>query len=104
MEPCERHGLVFEGSHPGSNGRYSLDNPRNPDSFSEGPFLQEDVWAREKKMNKSVVDRPPRVEVGQLVWARLYNDLETDFMKVPLTVIAVHPDGSWDGELIEGEA
>jgi hypothetical protein len=32
------------------------------------------------------------------------NREETDFIKLPVRVIKVYEDGSWDGELVEGEA
>ncbi len=44
------------------------------------------------------------VNLGEIVWGCLYSDLEDDFLKLPLNVIKVYEDGSWDGELYWAEA
>jgi hypothetical protein len=44
------------------------------------------------------------IKIGQTLWVRKYNESEDDYMMVPITVLKIYSDGSWDGEFMEGEA
>ena len=46
----------------------------------------------------------PELHIGEIIWVDKYNDSEDDFMRVPLRVLRIFNDGSWDGELDEAEA
>jgi hypothetical protein len=44
------------------------------------------------------------VRINGLVWVKLWDGLRKDFLEVPMRVVDIHYDGTWDGELSEGWA
>lgn len=47
----------------------------------------------------------PGINLGDILWVDYYPDKTIeDFIKIPLVVIKVYEDGSWDGEIEEAEA
>lgn len=47
---------------------------------------------------------PHGINLGDIIWVNYYPDKTEDFIKIPLVVIKVYEDGSWDGEIEEAEA
>ena len=43
-------------------------------------------------------------EVGKTIFVRVYNKTDTDYILMPMTVLKIYEDGSWDGQCVCGVA